>query len=46
MALRRLLFNRILLGNKKMALLYFGYKAAKYGYGLYRKKGPRKRSKN
>lgn len=38
MALKKLLLYRLLKRNKKLGLLYVGYKAAKYGLGMYRKK--------
>lgn len=38
MGLVGLLSKRMLLRNKKLALLYLGYKAAKFGYGKLRKR--------
>lgn len=38
MGLVGLLSKRMLYRNKKLALLYLGYKAAKFGYGKIRKR--------
>ena len=46
MGLVGLLSKRMLLRNKKLALLYVGYKAAKYGYTHYRKRRSGKNSKS
>jgi len=45
MGLAGLMAKRLLLKNKKMTMLYLGYKAAKFGYGaLKRKRNRRKKS--
>lgn len=38
MALKKFLLYKVLRRNKKFGLLYVGYQAAKYGFGLYSKK--------
>ncbi|AWX43257.1 hypothetical protein HME9304_00244 [Flagellimonas maritima] len=43
MPIRKYLLYKLATRNKKMGLLYLGYKAAKYGLGIYRKRRRKKK---
>ena len=44
MALKEMLFYKVIKRNKKLGLLILGYKAAKYGLSLYKKNSKNKRT--
>ena len=44
--IKRLIASRLLWRSRILTVLYLGYKAIKFGYGLYTKKSPNKKAKN